>query len=133
MDSYGIYCETSRIIMGLANVSLALGLISQCRRLYRTKSTKSITLGLVAFLSLQRIITLNYGIAIHEWPTIAAGAMNLPIILLIAIGYWRFRGRGPVVVKSLAVSHTLSPQRASRTLVAQRRYAPPTLVLRATA
>jgi uncharacterized protein with PQ loop repeat len=114
VDNYQFYCESSRILMAVANMSLTMGLFSQCWRLYRTKSTKSITLGLVVSLSLQRMILLNYGIAIQEWPTILGAAMNLPIIALIAIGYWRFRGRGPAAGESPATSEPAQARTAVR-------------------
>jgi uncharacterized protein with PQ loop repeat len=96
MDSYGIYCESSRIIMSLAHLSLTVGLVAQCRHLYRTKSTKGLTLTLFASVAFHRIVSLNYGIAIQEWPNIVAGLVNLPVIGLLVIGYWRYRGCNPV-------------------------------------
>jgi uncharacterized protein with PQ loop repeat len=104
MDRFGIYCESSRVAFALANLILSVGLFTQCWRLYRTKNTKGLTVALFATLALHRMVQLNYGFAINEWPSIAAGLINVPPILLIAIGYFLYRKRPAEAAESQATT-----------------------------
>jgi uncharacterized protein with PQ loop repeat len=85
------YCELSRVIQLLSNVALTFGLFAQCGHLFRTKTVKGITPLLVVSLAVTQLVRLNYGVAIKEWPIIAAGVINVVPVALIAIGYWRYR------------------------------------------
>jgi uncharacterized protein with PQ loop repeat len=81
----------SRVLQFLASVVLTFGLFAQAWHLYRKKTVTGITPILVVSLAITQLIRLNYGVAIQEWPLILAGILNVVPIVLIAIGYYRFR------------------------------------------
>jgi len=85
------YCDISRLMTFLANLTICAGLYAQCYKIFRTQSSKDINLALVVALMMGQVMALNYGLAIREWPIIAISCLNLPAVSLIAIGCWRYR------------------------------------------
>ncbi|HKA06823.1 MAG TPA: hypothetical protein VKD71_06160 [Gemmataceae bacterium] len=72
---------------------------------FRTKSSKDFNPLLVAAMSVGQIVSLNYGLAIGEWPIITISSLNLAPVTLIAVGCCRYRERGaramqPVILVS---------------------------------
>jgi uncharacterized protein with PQ loop repeat len=85
------YCDLSRVLTFLAHLLITGGLYAQCHRTFRTRSSKDFNALLVAALLLGQTMSLNYGLAIREWPIITLSGLNLVPATLIAVGYWRYR------------------------------------------
>lgn len=77
----------------LANLMITVGLYAQCYKIFRTKSSNDFNSVLVTALGIGQIMSLNYGLAIREWPIIAISSLNLVPVTLIAIGCCRYRER----------------------------------------
>src|SRR5262245_42004889 len=78
----------------LASALVSAGLYAQCYKIFRTKSSKDFNPLLVAAMSVGQIVSLNYGLAIGEWPIITISSLNLAPVTLIAIGCCHYRKRG---------------------------------------
>jgi MtN3 and saliva related transmembrane protein len=85
------YFEISRVVTMIASTTMTLGLYAQCLKLFRTKSAKDFTLSLVASLVFTEIVWLNYGLVLAEWPIILSSVLNLFPVMLILVGYSRYR------------------------------------------
>ena len=88
------YCEIARLMTFSTSLMISVGLYAQCYKIFRTKSSKDFNLVLVAAMSIGQVMSLNYGLAIWEWPIIAISSLNLAPVTLIAIGCCRYRERG---------------------------------------
>ena len=88
------YCDVSRVMTFLASVMTSVGLYAQCYKIFRTKSSKDFNPLLVAALIIGQFMSLNYGLAIGEWPIFTISSFNLAPVTLIAIGCCRYRERG---------------------------------------
>ncbi len=85
------YLEISRIITLIASVFITIGLYHQAIRMFKIKSAKDFTWTIIFALFFNELAWLNYGYALTEWPIIFVGAVNIPAIIIIVIGYYKYR------------------------------------------
>jgi len=86
------YLEISRIITILASVIITFGLYDQALKIFRTKSAKDFTWSIIFALLLNELAWINYGFSLAEWPIILVGVVNIPAIIIIVFGYYKFNG-----------------------------------------
>lgn len=85
-----MYIQISRFVVLIASMAITLGLYAQLFKLHRTKSADDFSAVLVTALLLNELAWLNYGCALREWPMILVGSANMPAVVGIVIGYWRY-------------------------------------------
>jgi MtN3 and saliva related transmembrane protein len=68
-----------------------LGLWSQAIKIWQTKSAKDFTYLLVFALIFNEFAWLNYGLSLREWPIIFIGFSNIPAVVIIFIGFLKYR------------------------------------------
>lgn len=85
------YIEISRIAVILASATITFGFYAQAWKLWKFRSSKDFSLALVFAVLINELIWINYGIALNEWPIILVGCLNMPAVLTITIGYFKFR------------------------------------------
>lgn len=84
------YLETSRIITLIASIFITFGLYDQSLKIYKTKSAKDFTWTIIFALLLNEVAWVNYGFSLSEWPIIFVGLVNIPAIVIIIIGYYKY-------------------------------------------
>lgn len=85
------YLAISRIITVIASVAITYGLYDQAIRIFKIKSAKDFTWTIIFALLLNELAWLNYGFALFEWPIILVGIVNIPAIIIIIIGYYKYK------------------------------------------
>ncbi|KOR33081.1 hypothetical protein TI05_03255 [Achromatium sp. WMS3] len=90
LEPYDIYLLISRLLTIVASSFLTFGLYHQVWKIFQTKSAKDFTATLIISLLLNETIWFNYGFAISEWPIMFITGINLPAVVLTAIGYYYY-------------------------------------------
>ena len=85
-----LYSDLSRMAVSVGNLLIVAGFYHQAWAIWSRKSARDFTWTLVAALVISEAAWLNYGVAIHEWPIILAGALNTPAIVLMVVGFLRY-------------------------------------------
>ena len=85
------WLETSRFLTVFGSGIITLGLYDQARKVLVTKSVDDLSTILVISLIINESVWLNYGASLGEWPIILISGMNIPAVLMIMYGYFRFR------------------------------------------
>ena len=88
-----MYLDISRLITALASMVMTIGLYLQVIKIWRSKSAKDFSPGLLFALILNEAAWLNYGVALSEWPIILIGILNMPAVIMAIIGYRRWGTR----------------------------------------
>lgn len=83
--------ESSRLFTVVASALITFGLYHQMLKIWKTKSAKDIALSIVLALLCNEIAWLNYGIHLREWPIIGVSCANIPAVILLTMGYLRYR------------------------------------------
>lgn len=84
------YLELSRILTLIASFFITLGLYDQALKVFKTKSAKDFTWTIIFGLFLNELAWINYGFSLYEWPIIVVGAVNIPAIIILIIGYRKY-------------------------------------------
>jgi len=78
--------------LGLAAGTLTtIAFVPQVVKLWRSRSTRDISLGMFVTFSIGVALWLLYGLAIHAWPIVLANAVTLLLALTILILKLRHR------------------------------------------
>lgn len=85
------YLEVSRIITLIASAFITIGLYDQACRIFKIKSARDFSMTIIFALIFNELAWLNYGISLSEWPIILVGAVNIPALIIIFVGYFRYR------------------------------------------
>ncbi len=75
----------------IAGALTTLSLVPQVIQVYRTRSTKDVSLGMFALFSLGVLSWLLYGLWIDSTPVIWANAITLALALSVLYAKWRWR------------------------------------------
>ena len=89
-----MYGEISRIFVVLTSIVITFGLYSQGIKIWRTKSAKDFSPILIIALFLDWIAWYNYGFVLWEWPIILIGSLSFPGVVLVVLGYLKYRKGG---------------------------------------
>lgn len=81
----------SRIMVTIASFLITGGLYHQTVKIWQTKSVDDFTWSIVFAFAFNELAWLKYGCALWEWPIILVGAMNMPAVVGLVLGYLRFR------------------------------------------
>jgi len=87
------YLEFSRIITLIASALITYGLYDQATRIYKIKSARDFTVTIIFALMINELAWLNYGVSLGEWPIIIVGAINIPALVMIFTGYFKYKNR----------------------------------------
>lgn len=87
------YLEISRIITLVASALITYGLYDQAIRIYKIKSARDFSMSIIFALMINELAWLNYGISLSEWPIILVGAVNIPPLIMIFTGYFKYKNR----------------------------------------
>ncbi|MEW5854858.1 MAG: SemiSWEET transporter [Myxococcota bacterium] len=75
---------TGITLLGLvAGTLTTVAFIPQVLHVYRTRSTRDISLGMFAIFSTGVLLWLIYGVSIHDVPVVVANAITLVLALII--------------------------------------------------
>lgn len=85
------YLNISRLVTVLASIVITFGLYHQALKIFQTKSAKDFTWSIIAALFINELAWINYGISLKEWPIILVGGVNVPGIIIIVVGYFKFK------------------------------------------
>ncbi len=88
------YLNLSRTLTMIASFFITIGLYDQAMRIFKVKSARDFTWTIIFALFLNEIAWINYGYSLSEWPIIIVGAVNIPAIIIIIIGYYRYSNVG---------------------------------------
>jgi len=76
----------ANILLGTAAGSLTtLAFIPQVIKIWRTRSTHDISLGMFVLFSIGLVLWLTYGVLIGSWPVIIANTVTLVLALIIIV------------------------------------------------
>lgn len=79
-------------LLGLvAGTLTTIAFVPQVVKLWRSRSTRDISLGMFVTFSIGVALWLLYGLAIHAWPIVLANAVTLLLALTILILKLRHR------------------------------------------
>lgn len=84
------YLEFSRYFTVIASIAITGGLYRQVAKIWATKSAKDFSYLLILALFINEAAWLNYGYALHEWPIMLLGIINIPAIIMALYGYEKF-------------------------------------------
>lgn len=85
------YLEISRALTLIASFFITFGLYDQAVRIFKYKSAKDFTWTIIIALLFNEFAWINYGYSLHEWPIIIVGLANVPAIIIVFIGYLRYK------------------------------------------
>lgn len=85
------YQQFSQYAVVFGSIGMVIGLWAQAIKIFKTKSAKDFSSIIVASLVLSEIVWLNYGLSLLEWPMIVVSCSTVPAIILIGIGYIKYR------------------------------------------
>mgnify|MGYP001616068456 CR=1 FL=1 len=86
------FMEIATLAVGLAAGTLTtLAFVPQVTRVFRTRSTRDISLPTFAALVLGSALWLTYGILLGEIPLIAANAVSLVLVSAVLWGKLKFK------------------------------------------
>ena len=86
------WLELSRVLTLIASITITVGLYGQTIKIWKTRSASDFTATLIAALVFNELAWLNYGFALKEWPIIVIGLVNIPVVLVAAAGFLKYRG-----------------------------------------
>jgi uncharacterized protein with PQ loop repeat len=81
----------ARILTVVGSGTITLGLYDQARKVWATRSVNDLSTVLVVSLIVNETVWLNYGTTLGEWPIMLISGMNIPAVLMIMVGYFKFR------------------------------------------
>lgn len=85
------WLETSRFLTVLGSGVITVGLYDQARKVLVTKSVNDLSTVLVLSLIVNETVWFNYGTSLGEWPIMLISGANIPAVLMIMIGYIKYR------------------------------------------
>ena len=85
------WLEISRFLTVLGSVTITIGLYDQARKILTTKSVNDFSAVMVISLIVNETVWLNYGTSLGEWPIMLISGLNIPAVLMIIYGYFRYR------------------------------------------
>lgn len=89
VSSLRTYPGASRFLTFVVSLVITYSLYDQANMLWRTRSSKDFARSLVITLVANEFAWFNYGYSIKEWPIIVLGALNIPAVLWLTVGYIR--------------------------------------------
>ncbi len=82
--------QTSEIVGHIAGFLTTVAFVPQLLRVYRTRQTRDISLGMFVLFTIGVSMWLGYGIAIGSWPVTLANGVTLLLALVILIFKLRY-------------------------------------------
>ena len=68
--------------------------------MWRARSAKDFAVTIVVALVVDEVAWLNYGLSIGEWPIYILGFINMPAVVLLVLGFTRYRKGGEDTIAS---------------------------------
>ncbi len=85
--------EVLAVAATLTGIAMALAPSLQIRRMYRTRSSRDVSIGYLALLDLGFVIWISYGFSIWNWALIISNAASLTFMSITILVAWSFRRR----------------------------------------
>lgn len=85
------YHFISQLVVTCASVLITVGLYDQSLKIWRTRSARDFTTSIIIAIVFNEMAWLNYGFSLKEWPVILIPLLNIPAVLMAAVGYFKFR------------------------------------------
>ncbi|MEK7183990.1 MAG: SemiSWEET family transporter [Patescibacteria group bacterium] len=88
------WLELSRWLTVFGSGIITLGLYDQARKVLISRSVDDLSTVLVISLIINESVWLNYGASLGEWPIMLISGANIPAVLMIMVGYFKYREGG---------------------------------------